>query len=103
MHNSLSFDFMEISLKSSTFFDLHFLLTKIFIEITADSYEVLRNNTDSSCTLHSISPDDNILQNYSIISPQGNDIVTIHQSYSDFSSFTCSNLCVCLYFCILVV
>ena len=41
---------------------------QFFIEITAESHTVVRNNTELPCTLGPAAPSRGVLQNYSIIS-----------------------------------
>lgn len=74
-------------------------LIKNYTEITVDSYAVVRNNTEEiPCSLYPISHNGNISQNHIVYSHNQNaDIDRIHQSYSDFSSFTGTHLCVCVF------
>lgn len=64
-------------------------------EIIIDSSVVVRNNTEIPYTLYLASPNGNILHN---IAQYHNQEIDIDKStpYSDFSSFTCTHLCVCL-------
>ena len=64
-------------------------------EIIIDSCVVVRNNTEIPYTLYLVSPNGNILHN---IAQYHNQEIDIDKStpYSDFSSFTCTHLCVCL-------
>ena len=67
--------------------------------INIDSHVVVRNNRKILCTLYSVSPSDNILQNYSGILEQEIDLDTLH-TYSDLPNtrhMTHLYVCICVH------
>ena len=64
-----------------------------YVEITIDSHAIVGNNTERF--LYSSSPVGTSYINIIQYHNQETDIDTIHQPYSNFTSFTCTHLCLC--------
>ena len=62
-----------------------------------DSHEVAANSTQRFFYIfHFISPSGNISKNYIQYHNQETHIDTLSRSYTDFTSFTCTSMCVCV-------
>jgi hypothetical protein len=67
-----------------------------YFKIIVDSQAIVRNNTGILFIFHQFLPCVNVSHNYTTRSQLRTDIDALHQTYSEFTSFTWPYLCVCV-------